>query len=202
MTVRSSPIGWIVVSIPVVQRRAFLRYSLVGGVTAGLGVFGIAAIGMLWPNLTGGLGATFDLGPAGEIADGVATARAPLYVPSGRFYVVRWEPSLRGAEDAYGDIAVAAQDWGLMALYQKCPHLGCRVPWCQASQWFECPCHGSKYNRWGEWQEGPAPRGLDRFPAELREGRMIVDTGTLVTGPARTANVLPQEPEGPHCVDV
>ena len=52
---------------------------------------------------------------------------------------------------------------GIVALYQKCVHLGCKVPWCETSQWFECPCHGSKYNRVGEKQGGPAPRGLDRF---------------------------------------
>jgi cytochrome b6-f complex iron-sulfur subunit len=90
-----------------------------------------------------------------------------------------------------------------MALYQKCVHLGCRVPWCQSSQWFECPCHGSKYNKWGEWNSGPAPRGLDRFPSRVDDnGTLVVSTGTILTGPARTARVLQQEPEGPHCVDL
>ena len=32
-----------------------------------------------------------------------------------------------------------------------------------AAQWFECPCHGSQYNRVGEKKGGPAPRGMDRF---------------------------------------
>ena len=57
---------------------------------------------------------------------------------------------------------------GVVALYQKCVHLGCRVPWCKTSQWFECPCHGSQYNRVGEKKGGPAPRGLDRFPVDGR----------------------------------
>ncbi len=92
---------------------------------------------------------------------------------------------------------------GLMALFQKCVHLGCRVPWCQTSQWFECPCHGSKYNKWGEWMGGPAPRGLDRFPSKVDgDGNLVVSTGTKLTGPPRTARVLQQEPEGPHCVDL
>ena len=73
---------------------------------------------------------------------------------------------------------------GIVALYQKCVHLGCRVPWCQSSQWFECPCHGSKYNRVGEKQGGPAPRGLDRFVRRRSAGgKIIIDTGILVTGP-------------------
>ena len=56
---------------------------------------------------------------------------------------------------------------GIVAIYQKCVHLGCRVPWCQTSQWFECPCHGSKYSRVGEKKGGPAPRGLDQFVVTL-----------------------------------
>jgi cytochrome b6-f complex iron-sulfur subunit len=80
-------------------------------------------------------------------------------------------------------------------------HLGCKVPWCAESQWWECPCHGSKYNRWGEWQEGPAARGLDRFLVEEVDGQIVVDTSTVITGPPRTAAVLNQPPEGPHCQD-
>ena len=52
------------------------------------------------------------------------------------------------------------------------------------SQWFECPCHGSKYNRVGEKQGGPAPRGLDRFALEVSGGNIIVDTGSWSSGPA------------------
>ena len=58
---------------------------------------------------------------------------------------------------------------GYTALYQKCVHLGCRVPECKTSQWFECQCHGSQYNRNGEKKGGPAPRGLDRFPLTVDE---------------------------------
>ena len=48
----------------------------------------------------------------------------------------------------------------ILALYQKCVHLGCRVPWCQSSQWFECPCHGSQYDSSGRIRQGPAPANL------------------------------------------
>ena len=52
------------------------------------------------------------------------------------------------------------------------------------SQWFECPCHGSKYNRVGEKKGGPAPRGLDRFSLEVSGGNIIVDTGSRRAGSA------------------
>jgi cytochrome b6-f complex iron-sulfur subunit len=74
------------------------------------------------------------------------------------------------------------------------------VPWCQSSQWFECPCHGSRYNRYGEWTRAPAPRGLDRYASFVDDGRFIVDLGNELTGPPRTARTLEQSPEGPSCV--
>jgi cytochrome b6-f complex iron-sulfur subunit len=89
---------------------------------------------------------------------------------------------------------------GYVALYQKCVHLGCRVPWCQSSQWFECPCHGSKYNRVGEKQGGPAPRGLDRFVLEVSGGNIVVDTANIIIGPPIGTNTTGQSPEGAPCV--
>lgn len=88
---------------------------------------------------------------------------------------------------------------GIVALHQKCPHLGCRVPRCKSSQWFECPCHGSKYNRVGEKKAGPAPRGLDRFPVVIAAGKVTVDTGQIVLGPTIGTNTTGQEAEGPFC---
>lgn len=197
------PVAQRVRDVKPVERRTFLRYSLVGGVTAGLGAFGAGVLGFLWPNLGEGFGATLDLGPAEEILAQIREERAPFVYPAGRLYVVEYDPSLPGAEEAYGEVGAALEGGaGLMALYHTCPHLGCRVPWCQTSQWFECPCHGSKYNRYGEWVGGPAPRGLDRFTAVVDNANLIVDTGTIVTGPARTVRVLNQEAEGPHCVDL
>ena len=89
---------------------------------------------------------------------------------------------------------------GLSVLYQKCPHLGCRVPSCNSSQWFECPCHGSQYNQAGEKKGGPAPRGMDSFATEISGGNLIVNTGAVIQGPPIGTNTTGQEAEGPHCV--
>lgn len=191
-----------------IPRRTFLRYSLIGGTGLGLGAFGAAALAQLWPQLSGGFGADITIRDmtAAELLEKIRDEKAPFQFPSGRLYVVAWEPNLPGAREEYGDgdpHPILDENNGLMAVYWKCPHLGCRVPWCQSSQWFECPCHGSKYNRWGEWMSGPAPRGMDRFPSRIDEdGFLVVSTGVILTGPSRTARVLQQEPEGPHCVNV
>lgn len=189
-----------------VERRTFLRYAMAGSLGLGTAGAGVGFVGMLWPSLGGGFGADITLpDSAASIADQIEADRAPYEYPAGRMYVVVWDPSVTGAEEQYGDqhTAILPDGRGLMAIYQKCVHLGCRVPWCQSSQWYECPCHGSKYNKWGEWTGGPAPRGLDRFPSRINDdGTFTVSTGIILTGPARTARVLQQEPEGPNCVDL
>ncbi|MDP8977867.1 MAG: Rieske 2Fe-2S domain-containing protein, partial [Actinomycetota bacterium] len=177
-------------------RRAFLRNSWLGTMALGLAAFGGASIMYLWPNLTGGFGARVEVEEEDFILEEIRANNAPYEIPTGRTWLVEYDPAL----DPGGQYADLTNGAPLMALYWKCVHLGCRVPWCETSQWFECPCHGSRYNRWGEWQGGPAPRGLDRFGLEVRNGVVVVDTSTVVTGPPRTAAVLQQPPEGPSCL--
>ena len=104
------------------------------------------------------------------------------------------------AKAIYPPAVLPGMEAGVVALYQKCPHLGCRVPSCQTSQWFECPCHGSQYNQAGEKKGGPAPRGMDRFAMEVTGGVLTVDTGQIFEGPPIGTNTTGQEAEGPHCV--
>jgi len=110
--------------------------------------------------------------------------------------------ALPKAEKVYPPPILEGMKAGIVALYQKCPHLGCRVPSCATSQWFECPCHGSQYNRVGEKKGGPAPRGLDRFTPEFAGDVVSVNTSTtgIILGPPIGTNTTGQEAEGPHCV--
>jgi cytochrome b6-f complex iron-sulfur subunit len=110
------------------------------------------------------------------------------------------EAALDKAEAVYSEPELAGMRAGVVALYQKCVHLGCRVPECKTSQWFECPCHGSQYNQVGEKKGGPAPRGLDRFAMEVSGDVLTVDTGVIIQGPAVGTNTTGQEAEGPHCI--
>lgn len=177
------------------SRREFLRtWWLIswGGIAA---AFGGASIAFLWPNLRGGFGALIDVGTVDEITRGIADGGGQMPYPAGRMYLVPYDST----QDAQGQYAEVTGGAPFMALYQKCVHLGCRVPWCATSQWFECPCHGSRYNQWGEYQFGPASRGLDRFALRLDGSQVVVDTSTVVTGPSRTISALDQPPAGPHC---
>ncbi len=110
------------------------------------------------------------------------------------------EEALGKARATYSPSELAGMERGVVALYQKCPHLGCRVPQCVTSQWFECPCHGSQYNQVGEKKGGPAPRGMDRFAMHISGDTFAVLTGQIIQGPPIGTNTTGQEAEGPHCV--
>jgi cytochrome b6-f complex iron-sulfur subunit len=185
-----------------VTRRQFLNRSIVGMFTLSLSGFGAACIAFLWPSLSGGFGSKIKVSQKlSDIQQTFITTKAPVYIPEGRMYLQPYPkeaiPKAKGVA-AYAAV-LPGMEAGVVALYQKCVHLGCRVPWCQSSQWFECPCHGSKYNRVGEKKGGPAPRGLDRFVVSVDGESVTVDTKLVIVGPPIGTNTTGQEQEGPHC---
>ena len=185
-----------------VTRRQFFNRSILAGSGLGLGAFGVAALAFLWPSAGGGFGGKIIVGSEAEAKDAFDN-KIPFYNAAAKTYIVAYPKEDLGKArkvPAYTPPIIAGMEKGYVALYQKCVHLGCRVPWCPSSQWFECPCHGSKYNRVGEKQGGPAPRGLDRFALEVSGGNITVDTGLLVTGPPIGTNTTGQSPEGAPCV--
>jgi cytochrome b6-f complex iron-sulfur subunit len=179
-----------------ITRRDFFRGTLVGSLLVFGAEFGAGTLAFLWPNLRGGFGATIEAGSIEDLRAGIRE-EGNFYVGTGRFYVVPYEGRGTGDVD-YAATGLVAE--GLMALYQKCVHLGCRVPFCDSSRWFECPCHGSKYNQAGEYQLGPAPRGMDRFKVSVTDGVLFVDTSVVVLGPPRGTDTTNQPAQGPFCV--
>lgn len=71
---------------------------------------------------------------------------------------------------------IVRTDQGVLALWQRCTHLGCAVPWAETRGEFHCPCHGSLFNPVGEIIDGPAPRPLDTFPVVIRQDEIWIDT--------------------------
>jgi cytochrome b6-f complex iron-sulfur subunit len=184
-----------------VTRRQFLNRGILVTVLAALGTFGASLLAFLWPSSSGGFGGTIAAGKLADITSFMSTNLQPFYVPEARTYIQPYPANaLPAAKKIYDDYIYAGMEQGIVALYQKCVHLGCRVPWCQSAQWFECPCHGSKYNRVGEKRDGPAPRGLDRFQAIISGGSVSINTGLLSVGPPIGTNTTGQVAEGPHCV--
>jgi cytochrome b6-f complex iron-sulfur subunit len=130
---------------------------------------------MLRPSKAAAFGGVVKAGDPADFPEG-----SVRYFSEGRFYVTSFEGRLS-------------------ALYQKCPHLGCRVPFCTTSNQFECPCHGSVYNIKGEYIKGPAPRGMDRFPVTIENDQVLIDTAAVLEGPPHGVLTGPPEATGPTC---
>lgn len=123
-----------------------------------------------------------------------------FYASSARAWVIKVPPEFVGTLSTSSDYTIAqATETGYLALFQKCPHLGCRVPECKTSGLFECPCHGSKFTRFGEYVSGPSPRGLDRFASWIDQDELVIDTSTIVPGLPQGARPSGEDPLGPTC---
>ena len=147
-------------------RRNFLRM----GFWAALALLGIevsgATLASLWPNAKSASGSTkITAGKPSDYPIGSVT-----HFPDGRFFLAR-------------------VDAGFLAMSAICTHLGCVVPWkpdeksednLASTGRFNCPCHGSVYDRHGQVIIAPAPRPLDLYPITLEEGKLVVDTGTVI----------------------
>ncbi|WRS26211.1 FAD-dependent oxidoreductase [Oscillospiraceae bacterium MB08-C2-2] len=49
---------------------------------------------------------------------------------------------------------------GLLTFGKKCPHMGCTLKWNSMEHTWDCPCHGSRFDKAGNLIDNPAKRGL------------------------------------------
>ena len=183
-----------------ITRRQFLTKALRISFGAFAGIQAISWLGFMWPKVSGGFGSKVDAGKVEDLKKQIVQADGsviPAFIPEARAYVLPFDSSqASGSQFSDGDTIAD----GLVAIYQRCVHLGCRVPWCNSSQGFECPCHGSKYNLVGEYYAGPAPRNLDRFVVSVNPaGKFIIDTGTIIESP-RASGLSVKYPQGLSCI--
>jgi cytochrome b6-f complex iron-sulfur subunit len=141
------------------QRRTIFRWAGWGTIMLLLAQWSAGFVGFFTPKKVGAFG--------GEISAGAVTdfqVGEVKVIQEGKFYISRVPQ-------------------GVLALWWKCPHLGCTVPWkpddpsmdqLQSKGRFNCPCHGSIYDRFGQIVQGPAPRPMDLFPTEVRDGKIFV----------------------------
>lgn len=143
---------------PETTRRDFLRLAWSAAGLLMLGEGALVAYKFFAPKVVAGeFGGVFNVGRVEDFPPGSVTP-----VNAGRFYLVRLD------------------DGGLLALYRKCTHLGCAVPWEQAEGRFVCPCHASAFEPNGDLINPPAPRPLDRFAVSISDGEIHVDTGEAI----------------------
>ena len=133
------------------SRRDFLALSTKGLLT----LSGLLALGGLWRFLSYRADPSppteFDLGPSEKYPPG-----SPTLLPEARAVLLHTSS-------------------GFVALSTTCPHLGCQVE--PAVDGFACPCHGSRFDRMGGLQRGPADRPLRPLRVEeTAEGHLILHT--------------------------
>jgi cytochrome b6-f complex iron-sulfur subunit len=177
------------------SRRQLMRVALGAGV--GLATLEALAgtVAFAWPSLRKGFGGVIQIGTLDDVKGANTTLPInegfPAYYAEARAFVVLRDPAqqrFNAGEDTSGD----GEALNVRALYQRCPHLGCKPNPCLRNFWLECPCHGSRYDRLGIKadgpQFGPAPRSMDRFSISVDGGGVLsIDTGKITLGPLPVA---------------
>jgi menaquinol-cytochrome c reductase iron-sulfur subunit len=92
-----------------------------------------------------------DIGPMSDFPDGKVTSIAV----SG--------PSPESDRRAF----VRHKDNAVIAIWNRCAHLGCPVAYSDGGDVYACPCHGGAYDSLGLVTSGPPPRPLDRFDVKI-----------------------------------
>ncbi len=171
-----------------VSRRNFI----LGSFWAGLGATLLGSVSMFldffYPRNVKGFGGPV---PAGTVTD-YPRGEEPKQFLTGQFWIANMDPG----ESRPGGSGGAS---GLLALWHRCPHLGCTVPWRSGFNyegdkgWYRCPCHGSTYTKSGIRVFGPAPRSMDTMKVDIDDaGNITVQTGDRTAGgpdnPQRTVH--------------
>ena len=137
------------------RRREFLAAGMAVSVVALFGQAGVALLNFFKPRIVpGAFGGVVAAGQVDEFEPGTVS-----HVLRGRCYISRLD------------------DGGFLALWQRCTHLGCTVPWREVEGRFNCPCHSSIFDTVGDVISGPAPRPMDLFPIEVIDDQVLVNTG-------------------------
>jgi cytochrome b6-f complex iron-sulfur subunit len=140
------------------SRRNFLKIGLVG--LSAVAGFEIGSVGLMYMrsrSLEGEFGGVITAGEVNNFPPGSVTE-----FPKDGFFLVRYE------------------DGSFRALYRRCPHLGCTVDWVPDEERFYCPCHGSSFDKTGNFDSPPVPRALDTFPIDIQDTLVMVDTSRMV----------------------
>jgi menaquinol-cytochrome c reductase iron-sulfur subunit len=86
------------------------------------------------------------------------------------------------------------KEGAIIAIWNRCAHLGCPVAYSPGGDVYACPCHGGAYDSLGRVTGGPPPRPMDRFDAKIvtAEGQEVARQTNPAEG-VPTANAKPAD---------
>ena len=157
-----------------ISRRTLIRTSL--GAAIGLWILelGAGTIGFLWPSIASGSKSQVKIGTLAEVKAQNSSLPIdqgfPAYYQPAKSFVMLIDPSRQEfvpGSDPTGDGTAL----NVRALYQRCPHLGCKPNPCLKNFWIECPCHGSRYDRLGTKAKGTQLRAGAAGHGSVRDHR-------------------------------
>lgn len=168
-----------------VTRRQVLVLGFWTAMLGAVGAIGASVVSTLYPRKVSGFGGPVSVPPALIPLPGAA----PRQIIEARCWLVNLLPNEgRHAEDG------EPSPGGLVALWTKCPHLGCTVPWkagfrvsalddpVQRDGYFNCNCHGSTYTKAGALVRDPATRAMDTMAIEAGDSGIVIQTGQITRG--------------------
>ena len=136
---------------PYITRRSFLALLGVGAGLGASGVIGASFLGFLYPNAMKIPPSTFSIGRPEE----VLSKEGKVFYPAQKVFI----------ETESGKVRVQTA---------VCTHLGCTVNMVDTG--YQCPCHGSTYDKHGRNTGGPAPLPLVYYMVSKgASGDLIVD---------------------------
>jgi menaquinol-cytochrome c reductase iron-sulfur subunit len=144
------------------------RRLLANGIKALVGLFGLALgiplVGFfLSPALKKDRREWIEIADLGQMRDG-----EPTKIPYRHMRKDGWKM----VETRRTAFLMQREDGSLIALTNRCTHLGCGVDWNSNAQRFICPCHGGAFDALGRVLEGPPPKALEQLPVKV-EGKKI-----------------------------
>lgn len=141
-----------------------------GAIAIGVIAAGIAAVSV--GSWTSG-SRSFARIPLAEIPPGVSYHK----VEGTPVFVSNWSPDFYPHAPAAGF---------LVAFLGRSTHLGEPIAWCASAEVFDSPAHGEKWDRYGAYLAGPAPRDLDRLDSEVDGSALVVHVDRVIEADGRS----------------
>lgn len=153
-------------STPVGSRRRFFHWvTVAAAAVVGVGL-AVPLIGsLISPAFTRRRRTWVDVGPVDELPAGRPAQLDHVTTVRDGWLEATSHKAVWAVKQPEGDVTVFSP---------ICTHLGCGYRWDDTERKFLCPCHGSSFDVNGQVLGGPAPRPLDRLPAKVEAGRLLV----------------------------